>query len=227
MWRAIIIFLAAGLIAYVVIKGFASRTIDLPGKSSTTTFALVQPQDDVKKNQSNLLQKDFKTSPPMITEANKQYQAILKTSLGDITVVLNSGKTPITVNNFVTLARKSFYDNTVFHRVIQDFMIQGGDPRGDGTGGPGYKFADEEFDGEYERGTLAMANAGPDTNGSQFFIMHATQALPKNYVIFGKVIKGMEVVDAIANSPVKISNGERSKPVVPTVVKTIEIVEKP
>ena len=106
-------------------------------------------------------------------------------------------------------------------------MIQGGDPIGNGTGGPAYRFADEPFTGEYERGTVAMANAGHNTNGSQFFIMHAAQALPKNYVIFGKVTQGMDTVDKIATAEVTMSNsGELSQPVTPVVVKTVDIVEK-
>lgn len=124
--------------------------------------------------------------------------AVLHTEKGNITISLNTDQTPITVNNFVTLAKKGFYNKTIFHRVIKGFMIQGGDPNGDGTGGPGYKFADEPFTGEYTRVTVAMANSGPNTNGSQFFIMHKDNPLPKNYVIFGKVISGMETVDAIA-----------------------------
>lgn len=153
--------------------------------------------------------------------------AILKTTAGEITIKLNADQTPLTVNNFVTLARKNFYDQTIFHRVLKGFMIQGGDPKGDGTGGPGYKFDDEPFTGEYTRGTVAMANAGPNTNGSQFFIMHADYALPKNYVIFGKVIAGMETVDKIAEAPVSLSpSGEESKPVNPVSISLIEIIEK-
>ena len=133
----------------------------------------------------------------------------------------------MTVNNFVFLAKKNFYDNTIFHRAIQDFMIQGGDPNGDGTGGPGYKFDDEPFTGEYLRGTLAMANAGPNTNGSQFFIMHDDYPLPPNYVIFGKVIKGLDVVDKIATAPIQMSaSGENSQPVNPVKILSVEIVEK-
>ncbi len=158
----------------------------------------------------------------------KQYQAVLTTSLGDITILLTADKTPVTVNNFVTLARKNFYDNTKFHRVIKGFMIQGGDPKGDGTGGPGYKFDDEPIAGEYTRGTVAMANAGPNTNGSQFFIMHEDYALPKNYVIFGKVVSGMDVVDKIATAPVSSDprSGETSTPVTPVVVTSVTIAEK-
>ena len=157
-------------------------------------------------------------------DAKKQYIAQVKTSAGDFEITFNLGQTPKTVENFVTLARKGFYDKTIFHRVIKGFMIQGGDPLGNGTGGPGYKFEDEQFDGEYNRGTVAMANSGPNTNGSQFFIMHADYPLPPNYTIFGKVTKGMETVDKIAESPVTGGMfGEASTPVTPTVIQSVEI----
>jgi cyclophilin family peptidyl-prolyl cis-trans isomerase len=159
-------------------------------------------------------------------DVTKSYVATLHTSEGDIEISLHGKETPKTVNNFVTLAKKNFYDNTIFHRVIKGFMIQGGDPKGDGTGGPGYKFDDEPFTGEYTRGTVAMANAGPNTNGSQFFIMHGDVDLPKNYVIFGSVTKGMDVVDKIATAEVTTSSsGEDSKPVSPVTVKLVEIIE--
>ena len=171
---------------------------------------------------------DLITSTPSSSpSAVLSYQAVLKTTVGEITIKLNVDETPLTVNNFVTLAKKNFYNNTIFHRVLKGFMIQGGDPKGDGTGGPGYKFDDEPFTGEYIRGTVAMTNAGPNTNGSQFFIMHADYALPKNYVIFGKVIAGMETVDKIAEATVSMSpSGEESKPVNPVSVSSVEIIEK-
>jgi cyclophilin family peptidyl-prolyl cis-trans isomerase len=163
----------------------------------------------------------------MQIDETKQYSAVLKTSAGDITLELNAKQTPITVNNFVFLAREGFYDNTIFHRAIEGFMIQGGDPTGTGSGGPGYRFADEPIAGEYERGTVAMANAGPNTNGSQFFIMHQAQSLPKNYVIFGQVTTGLEVVDTIASAPVtESSTGEVSKPVTPVMIQSVEIIEE-
>ncbi len=165
--------------------------------------------------------------PSMTIDKTKHYTAVLKTSVGDITIALAADKTPITVNNFVYLARKDFYNDTPFHRVIADFMIQGGDPKGDGTGGPGYTFDDEPFSGKYTRGTVAMANAGPNTNGSQFFIIHKDYPLPPNYIIFGHVTTGLDVLDAIATAPVTMSDsGENSQPVTPVVVKTVEIVEK-
>lgn len=167
-----------------------------------------------------------KQPPAMQIDQSKSYTATLKTEKGDIVISLHADKTPVTVNNFVSLARDGFYNNTVFHRTIKGFMIQGGDPSGNGTGGPGYKFNDEPFEGKYTRGTVAMANAGPNTNGSQFFIMHADYDLPPNYVIFGTVTSGMDVVDAIAAAPVEQSaGGESSKPVTPVKVESVEIVE--
>jgi peptidyl-prolyl cis-trans isomerase A (cyclophilin A) len=183
--------------------------------------------------------KETMTPTPISTsEAQPTSQktfAVIKTSLGDIKVELFADKTPITVANFVGLANgtkewtdpasnqkmngKPLYDGVIFHRVIKDFMIQGGDPLGKGFGGPGYKFNDEPFTGDYTRGTLAMANSGPNTNGSQFFIMHKDMALPKNYVIFGKVVSGIEVVDKIAETPTDGSD----KPLTDVVIKTITI----
>lgn len=163
---------------------------------------------------------------PMETE-NKQIgnTVVLHTAKGDITIKLNEDQTPKTVENFVTLATKGFYDNLIFHRVVKDFMIQGGCPDGTGMGGPGYKFDDEPFEGEYDRGTVAMANSGPNTNGSQFFIMHKDVPLPKNYTIFGKVTEGIEVVDAIAESEVKMGlSGEPSTPLEPVVINSVEIL---
>lgn len=187
---------------------------------SLPPLSLETPSSPVNINQ-------FLSQPTMEIDANKNYEAVLHTTTGNITIALNAKKTPITANNFVALANKNFYDGTIFHRVIKGFMVQGGDPRGDGTGGPGYKFNDEPFDGEYSRGTVAMANSGPNTNGSQFFIMHADYPLPKNYVIFGKVIAGMEIVDAIAAAPViSGASGENSLPVSPVKVTSVEIVEK-
>lgn len=164
--------------------------------------------------------------PAMQIDQANQYQAVLTTDKGEIVIDLTASATPITVNNFVSLAKNGFYDGTIFHRTIKGFMIQGGDPNGDGTGGPGYRFDDEPFKGEYTKGTVAMANAGPNTNGSQFFIMHADYPLPPNYVIFGKVSKGLEVVDAIATAQTTSSfSGEMSRPVTPVVVQSVEILE--
>ncbi len=165
--------------------------------------------------------------PPLTQfENEKTYSAVLHTTEGDITIKLDTN-TPVASSNFIYLANKDFYNGTIFHRVIKSFMIQGGDPKGDGTGGPGYKFNDEPITGEYKKGTVAMANSGPNTNGSQFFIMHEDYALPKNYVIFGQVTEGLETVDKIAEASVTTSqSGEKSRPVSPIKVNSVEIEVK-
>ncbi|MDB5259490.1 MAG: peptidylprolyl cis-trans isomerase, cyclophilin-type [Candidatus Taylorbacteria bacterium] len=151
----------------------------------------------------------------------------IETNRGVIVFQTYDADAPKTSANFVTLANKGFYDGVIFHRVIEGFMIQGGDPTGTGTGGPGYKFADEldpntaSAKAGYVRGTVAMANSGPNTNGSQFFIMHKDYPLPLNYTIFGKVISGMDVVDAIATSKVDGSD----KPVDPVIMKKVTVAE--
>jgi peptidylprolyl isomerase len=186
-----------------------------------------KPQTPVTPPPTNSLsnKKMYTTAPQMTIDVTKKYSATLKTDVGDIVVELNAKDVPTTVNNFVFLAREKFYDNTIFHRTIAGFMIQGGDPEGTGMGGPGYKFADEPIVGEYTRGTLAMANSGANTNGSQFFIMHKDSALPKNYVIFGHVTTGLDVVDKIATAPTEVG-GEGSSPVTPVVVQTVTVTEK-
>jgi cyclophilin family peptidyl-prolyl cis-trans isomerase len=156
------------------------------------------------------------------------YTAELETNHGTITVELYPEDAPKTVNNFVSLAREGFYDDTVFHRVVKGFVIQGGDPTGTGMGGPGYKFEDERILKDYEKGTLAMANAGPNTNGSQFFIMldDMQGRLPKNYTIFGKVTGGMDVVEKIGNAQVTQSrSGEVSSPVESIELKKVSVSE--
>lgn len=146
------------------------------------------------------MSKKYSAPPPTTLDANKKYTATLNTSRGEIACDLFAKEAPKTVNNFVFLAREKFYDGTVFHRVIANFMIQGGDPTATGTGGPGYKFEDE-FKGnphKHQVGTLSMANAGPNTNGSQFFITHiATNWLDGKHTVFGKVLSGQDVVNAI------------------------------
>ena len=163
------------------------------------------------------------SEPPSQTiDVSAAYSAVLHTSAGSITVELLTKEAPNTVNNFVFLAREGFYDDVIFHRTIEGFMIQGGDPTGTGGGGPGYTFDDELVQRPYSRGIVAMANAGPNTNGSQFFIMHADYPLPPNYTIFGQVVAGLETVDAIATAPT-LPEGEGSTPVNPVVIQLVEI----
>ena len=142
----------------------------------------------------------YSTPPAMSIDTNKKYTATLKTSRGEIVCDLFTKDAPATVNNFVFLAREKFYDGTIFHRVIPDFMIQGGDPTGTGRGGPGYRFEDEckSNPNKHKVGTLSMANAGPNTNGSQFFVTHvATPWLDGKHTVFGQVTKGQDVVDKV------------------------------
>jgi peptidyl-prolyl cis-trans isomerase B (cyclophilin B) len=144
--------------------------------------------------------KEYPSPPSMMIDPNKQYSAMFKTSRGEIVCDLFARDAPKTVNNFVFLAREKFYDGTVFHRVIANFMIQGGDPTGTGRGGPGYQFEDEVKNNPHKHqvGSLSMANAGPNTNGSQFFITHiATDWLNGKHTVFGQVRSGQEVVNAI------------------------------
>lgn len=214
---SIVLFIAIGLFL---------RSSSMPASEDAQTNTNLEVQNTKVENKQeggDVLMADAK-APAMQIDENAQYTAVIKTNKGDITVDLTTQDTPVTVNNFVSLARDGFYDGTIFHRVIKDFMIQGGDPDGNGTGGPGYTFADEftpmEFDGP---GYLAMANRGPDTNGSQFFITHAaTPWLNGDHTIFGKVTEGMDVVDAIANVEV----GAQDKPVQDVVVETIQINEE-
>ena len=145
------------------------------------------------------MSKQYDAAPDFALDLDKTYSATLHTNKGDIDIEFDAQRSPQAVNNFVFLARDGFYDGVIFHRVISGFMIQGGDPTGTGRGGPGYQFRDElEGAGTYSRGTVAMANAGPNTNGSQFFICHADAGLPHSYTIFGTVKDGLDAVDAIA-----------------------------
>jgi cyclophilin family peptidyl-prolyl cis-trans isomerase len=165
----------------------------------------------------------FDGPPPMCIDPAKRYTAEMVTNKGSMTIALDAASAPNTVNNFVVLSRYHYYDGIIFHRIIPGFMCQGGDPGGTGTGGPGYRFADElPAQGRYEIGSLAMANAGPNTNGSQFFIISGQDGvrLPPQYSLFGKVVKGIETVQAIEAS------GSRSgKPSDRVVIESVTITE--
>jgi cyclophilin family peptidyl-prolyl cis-trans isomerase len=152
-------------------------------------------------------------------------QAILHTSEGAIELELYPNEAPKTVENFVKLARNGFYEGVIFHRVIPDFMIQGGDPTGTGTGGPGYEFEDEFNEHRVVRGALAMANAGPNTNGSQFFIVtaEATPWLDGKHTVFGKVTSGMDVVDRICEA----ERDKNDRPASPVTIERVELPEGP
>jgi len=168
--------------------------------------------------------------PPVTIDAGRQYVATIKTNFGDIVVGLFPKDAPLAVNNFVFLARQGFYDGVKFHRVVKGFVIQSGDPTGTGMGGPGYRFADEKVTQDYLAGILAMANAGPNTNGSQFFITLADlrDRLPKNYTIFGRVTGGFDVALKIGDVPVtaRVPGGEASSPTVDVYIDTVTIEER-
>jgi len=146
------------------------------------------------------------------------------TSMGTMTISLDSGSAPLTVNSFVFLARYHYYEGIIFHRIIKGFVCQGGDPTGTGTGGPGYRFADElPKAGRYEIGSLAMANAGPNTNGSQFFLISGQQGvkLDPKYALFGKVVKGLDVVEAMQ----QVKTDGRDRPWTDVVIESVTISE--
>ena len=170
--------------------------------------------------------KVYDSMPEMNIDISKKYSAVIKTSMGNMSIEFFTEDAPLTVNNFINLSRDGYYDSVIFHRVISGFMIQGGDPSGTGHGEmgkfPGYKFEDElNNQRSYDKGILAMANAGPDTNGSQFFIMHVDYPLPYQYTIFGFVTEGLDVIDKIAS----VETGDGDKPINDVVIETIEVKE--
>lgn len=166
----------------------------------------------------------FKSAPELGIDTTKRYTATLDTSLGEIVIALDAIKAPQTVNNFVFLAAQHYYDGVIFHRIINGFMCQGGDPTGTGRGGPGYKFSDElPRAGEYQIGSVAMANAGPNTNGSQFFIVSGRDGmgLPPSYSLFAQVVKGLDVVEQMQRVP----TGGGDKPKEDVVIRSVSITE--
>jgi peptidylprolyl isomerase len=163
----------------------------------------------------------FPDKPEFGIDPQKRYTATMETSMGTIVIALDALNAPVTVNNFVFLAGYHYYDGIIFHRIINGFVCQGGDPGGTGTGGPGYRFEDEPVKNRYQIGSLAMANAGPNTNGSQFFLISGPNGvtLPPQYNHFGQVVKGLEVVDAMQNVP----TGRGDRPVTDVVINSVTI----
>jgi peptidylprolyl isomerase len=164
----------------------------------------------------------FSTPPELGIDPTKRYTATIDTSLGELVVALDAASAPKTVNNFVFLALHHYYDGVVFHRIINGFMCQGGDPTGTGTGGPGYRFEDElPKPGRYEIGSVAMANAGPHTNGSQFFIVSGPSGvgLPPLYSLFGKVVKGLDVLETMQ----RVATNSKDRPDDDVVINSVTI----
>jgi len=219
-----------GLSGFIVLTAawiFVDRRAEVPIQKASLVEekVVVSPKiEEMPNTETKKLQ--WSNPPENKIDTKKSYHARLNTNKGAIKIELLSKETPVAVNNFVFLSREGFYNGTIFHRVIKGFMIQGGDPLGTGMGGPGYSFPDEPVKRSYTRGIVAMANAGSNTNGSQFFIMHQDYSLPPNYVIFGKVVEGLEVLDQIASTPVVPSlTGELSKPVEEILVESVAIEE--
>lgn len=209
LWAIVIVVVLGGL-AYIL-RPYEERKI-----SSDFQYTTPTPIDNTIP-----FPPDSQLEMADIDPIDTAVQVTLKTNKGDITLVLDGAQAPITVGNFVKLALDNFYDGVIFHRVIPDFMIQGGDPTGTGTGGPGYTFGDEINDRKIVRGSLAMANAGPATNGSQFFIVTAsvTPYLDGKHTNFGQVTKGMEIVDAIS----MVATDANDKPVEPVVITDVVV----
>lgn len=211
----VIVFIIIGLAAYYLYKEAEGIT-----GNDLSQVAEQQASDTVEIN-SRPTQTQTETKTP----SKMKHLITLKTTLGNIQFETYDSDAPKTANNFITLAQKGFYDNVIFHRVIPGFMIQGGDPTGTGTGGPGYKFEDElnsstpSYKAGYKKGVVAMANSGPNTNGSQFFIMLTDYSLPNSYTIFGKVTEGQDVVDKIGGLP----RDSNDRPIDPPTIKSVKV----
>ena len=219
-----IVFAVGALIVIIaLIFIFASKENGQGDTIIPTPIPVESGQMNIQNSQStsSAQQKPF---PVLTKEQFAGKKAVISTNYGDITFEFFNDS-PIAASNYIYLASKHFYDGVIFHRVIKGFMIQGGDPTGTGIGGPGYKFEDEldpstvSFQKGYVRGTVVMANAGPNTNGSQFFIMTEDVPLQHDYTIFGKVVSGQDVVDKIAN----VQTGTNDRPTTPVTMKTVTV----
>ena len=220
------IFITIGLLFYTFISNpikKEEKPLDNLIKNINNTTANQNVNNSEIKGTQNM-EKTKMPAPTQVIDLNKNYSAVIKTSKGEMKIKLYAQSTPITVNNFVYLVKNKFYDGLKFHRVIRDFMIQGGDPLGSGTGGPGYNFKDEVSDKKIVKGSLAMANAGPNTNGSQFFIVSAKETpwLDGKHTNFGEVISGLEVLESIE----KVATDAMDRPLDDVIINSIEIIEE-
>ena len=201
-----------------------NMVLDEP-QSEQTVEESPTPVDN--QEEISIMQHTYSSPPAVAIDKDKKYTASIQTNKGTMIVELFSNESPVTVNNFVFLSEEGFYEDVIFHRIINNFMVQTGDPTGTGTGGPGYRFDDEPVSRDYLRGTLAMANAGPNTNGSQFFIVHQDAGLPKSYTIFGIITDGLDILDEIATVPVTMGpSGENSQPLERVFIKSILVSAK-
>lgn len=199
-YAPLLVVVVVVLMIFVAMRGPGNPEPPMPVQSADSAKPATRPATPKPQTVAG---KTYSALPPMTIDQNKHYSATFETFRGKIVCELFPKETPIAVNNFVFLARQGFYDGTIFHRVINDFMIQGGDPMGTGAGGPGYFFKTEPSDRKFTTGSLAMANAGPETNGSQFFITHKpTPWLMGKHPIFGEVREGQDVVNKIAKGDV-------------------------
>lgn len=204
-----------------------SITVGEPIETTTTQAAVSAPTPCPEADGSSPRETNFEAAPPMCIDVTKTYTATVVTNFGEFTITLDAAKAPLTVNNFVVLSRYHFFDGLTCHRIPTDFVAQCGDPSGDGTGGPGYTFADElPASGEYKIGSVVMANSGPDTNGSQWFIVIGNRGvdLPPNYSLFGQVSEGLDTtVNAIAGTADE--TGASEEPTTPVIIESITIEE--
>ena len=240
-WGAIIV-VALGLVVGIAALGGAFSSDDITSDASAESAGATSEETSAAESEtaapessvecppsdgSATQQQSFDSAPPMCIDAGASYSAEIVTNKGTLVVELDQARAPLTVNNFVTLARYHYFDNTECHRIIPGFMAQCGDPTATGAGGPGYRFADElPAAGEYQIGSLAMANSGPDTNGSQFFIISGATGvnLPPNYTLFGQVTEGLDTtlpaLDAAGNPE---SNGV--PPLEQVIIESVTIIE--
>jgi cyclophilin family peptidyl-prolyl cis-trans isomerase len=219
---------AAAAIGAAPIGNLAAQGTPVPTASAQVADAACWTEDQRLEGGEDMPKQQYKQPPAMRIEPAKTYTATLETNKGPVEVEFFPVDAPNTVNNFVCLAEDGYFDGTPFHRIVKGFVIQGGDPTGTGSGGPGSQFNDETRTKDYERGTLALANAGPTTHGSHFFVVldDLRGKLPKNYTIFGKVTEGLDVVDAIANTPTSVGrSGENSTPNEPITLEKVTVAE--
>jgi cyclophilin family peptidyl-prolyl cis-trans isomerase len=222
-------WLLVALLGVVVIAVAACGGGDDEADTGTATTETTAGVCTDREPEANPDRPTYEEPPEQVIDPARSYRATIATSCGDIIVQLDPATAPIATNNFVFLAREGFYDGLTFHRVVPGFVIQGGDPAGDGTGGPGYTFEDELPDDGYPIGALARANAGPDTNGSQFFIVTGNaSALPNAFTRFGRVVAGLEVaqtIEGLADADAPPGDPSAEQPSQPVYIFDVTIQE--